>query len=75
MTCALWASLLLIKYFKTGQYRWIYPAGALLVLAVMVKYNNMIYLIAFVIMLIIHIIQNKKWQSAVSLFWRRIHLL
>ncbi len=65
MTCALWASLLLIKYFKTGQYRWIYPAGALLVLAVMVKYNNMIYLIAFVIMLIIHIIQNKKWQSAV----------
>ena len=64
MTCALWASLLLIKYFKTGQYRWIYPSGALLVLAVMVKYNNMIYLIAFVIMLVIHIVKKKKWQSA-----------
>ncbi len=64
MTCALWASLLLIKYFKTGQYRWIYPSGVLLVLAVMVKYNNMIYLIAFVIMLVIHIVKKKKWQSA-----------
>lgn len=64
MTCALWASLLLIKYFKTGQCRWIYPSGALLVLAVMVKYNNMIYLIAFVIMLVIHIVKKKKWQSA-----------
>ena len=65
MTCALWASLLLIKYFRTGQYRWIYPSGALLVLAVLVKYNNMIYLVAFVIMLIIHIVKKKKWQSVV----------
>lgn len=65
MCLALWASLLLIKYFQTGQYRWIYPAGALLVLATLVKYNNMIYLVAFVIMLVIHIVKKKRWQSAV----------
>lgn len=65
MCCAVWASLLLIKYFQTGQYRWIYPSGALLVLATLVKYNNMIYLVAFVIVLLIHIVKKKKWQSAV----------
>ena len=65
MCCAVWASLLLIKYFQTGQYRWIYPSGALLVLATLVKYNNMIYLVAFVIMLLVHIVKKKKWQSAV----------
>ena len=65
MSCAIWASLFLIKYFQTGSYAWIYPAGGLLVLAVLVKYNNMIYLVAFVIMLVIHIVKMKKWQSAV----------
>ena len=65
MSCAIWASLFLIKYFQTGSYAWIYPAGGLLVLAVLVKYNNMIYLVAFVIMLIIHIVKMKRWQSAV----------
>lgn len=65
MCCAIWASFFLIKYFQTGQYRWIYPSGILLVLATLVKYNNMIYLVAFVIMLLVHIIKKKRWQSAV----------
>ena len=33
MCGAIWASLFLIKYFQTGQYRWIYPSGGLLVLS------------------------------------------
>ena len=65
MCCAVWASLFLIKYFQTGKYFWMIPGGALLVLATLVKYNNMIYLAAFVIMLIVHIVKEKKWQSAV----------
>ena len=65
MSCALWASLFLIKYFQSGQYRWTIPGGLLLVLATLVKYNNLIYLVAFVIMLLIHIVKTKKWQSAV----------
>ena len=65
MCCAVWASLLLIKYFQTGKYVWAVGSGLLLVLATLIKYNNMIYLVAFVIMLLVHIVKQKKWQSAV----------
>ena len=65
MCCAIWASLFLIKYFQTGRYRWIYPSGALLVFSTLVKYNNLIYLVAFVIVLLVHIVKAKRWQSAV----------
>lgn len=63
MCCALWASWFLIKYFKGEKYILLLPCGLLLTLSVMVKYNNMIYLIAFVIMLIVHTFRNRKWQS------------
>ncbi len=63
MCCALWASLYLIKYFQTNKYLYFVPCGILLVVAILAKYNNMIYLVAFGIMLIIHTIKNKKWQS------------
>lgn len=65
MCFAIWASMMLIKYFQSDKYVWAIAAGVLLVLATLIKYNNMIYLVAFVIMLIIHIFKNKKWQSAV----------
>ncbi len=65
MCGAIWASLLLIKYFQTEQYRWAVLAGVLLTFATLIKYNNLIYLVAFVIMLLIHIVKQKKWQSAV----------
>ena len=63
MSAAIWASLALIKYFQTGKYVWMIPSGLLLVLATLAKYNNMIYLAAFVIVLIVHTIKKKKWQS------------
>ncbi|MGN0489089.1 MAG: glycosyltransferase family 39 protein [Ruminococcus sp.] len=63
MCCALWASLYLIKYFQTNKYLYFIPCGLLLIIAILAKYNNMIYLVAFAIMLIIHTIKNKKWQS------------
>lgn len=63
MCCAIWASYFLIRYFQTSKYLLLLPCAALLVLATMAKYNNMIYLVAFVIMLIIHTIKEKKWQS------------
>ena len=65
MCAAIWASLLLIKYFQTEKYGWAIGSGALLVLATLAKYNNMIYLVAFVIVLLVHIVKKKKWQSAV----------
>lgn len=63
MSTAVWACLFLIKYFQTNHWVWIIPAACLLMLSTIVKYNNLIYLVAFVIMLILHAVKNKKWQS------------
>ncbi len=58
MSFAIWASLMLIKYFQTGKYRWMAPCAVFLVLAILAKYNNMIYLVAFVVMLAVHAAKN-----------------
>lgn len=63
MCCAIWASYFLIRYIKGSKYILLLPCGILLVLAVMAKYNNLIYLVAFVIALVIHTIKEKKWQG------------
>lgn len=63
MCCAIWASYFLIKYFQTSKYLLLIPCAGLLVLSTMAKYNNMIYLVAFVIMLTVHTVREKKWQS------------
>lgn len=63
MCCALWASYFLIKYFRTSKYVLLIPCAVLLTLSTLAKFNNMIYVVAFVIMLIIHTIKQKKWQS------------
>lgn len=63
MCCAVWASYFLIKYFQTSKYLLLLPCAVLLVLSTLAKYNNMIYLVAFVIMLAVHTVKAKKWQS------------
>lgn len=63
MCCALWASYFLIKYLQTSKYILLLPCSVLLTLATLAKFNNMIYVVAFVIVLIIHTIKQKKWQS------------
>lgn len=63
MCCGIWASYFLIKYLQTSKYTLIIPCGVLLVLATLAKYNNMIYLVAFAIVLIVHTVKEKKWQS------------
>lgn len=63
MCFAIWASYFLIKYFQTNKYLLLIPCAVLLVISTLAKYNNLIYLVAFVVMLIIHTIKAKKWQS------------
>lgn len=63
MCCAVWASYFLIKYFQNTKYLLLLPCAVLLVLSTLAKYNNMIYLVAFVIMLVVHTVKAKKWQS------------
>lgn len=63
MCLGIWACFFLIKYFQTNNWKLLFPCGILLVLSTIAKYNNMIYLVAFVIMLIVHTVKHKKWQS------------
>ena len=63
MCFALWASFWLIKYMKGSKWTALIPSGVFLVLATLAKYNNMIYLVAFAIVLLLHTIKEKKWQS------------
>lgn len=63
MSLGIWSCYFLIRYFKTHNWKPLIPCGVLLVLSTVAKYNNMIYLIAFVVMLIVHTVKHKKWQS------------
>lgn len=63
MCCAIWASYFMIKYFQGNNYLLLIPASVLLIVATLAKYNNLIYLVAFVIMLLIHMIRSKKWLN------------
>lgn len=63
MCLGIWACFFLIKYFQGANWKMLIPCGILLVISTIVKYNNMIYLVAFVIMLVIHTVKHKKWQS------------
>ena len=63
MCFALWASYFLIKYFKTNNYKLLIPSGLMLVFSILVKYYNLIVLVAYVIVLIVHTVKTKKWQS------------
>lgn len=63
MAFAIWACFFLIRYLQGAKWTALIPSGILLVLATLAKYNNMIYLVAFVIVLILHAVKQKKWQS------------
>lgn len=63
MCCALWATYFLIRYFQSEKYLLLIPCALLLILSTLAKYNNLIYLVAFVIVLIVHTVKRKKWQS------------
>ncbi len=71
MCCGIWASYFLIKYLQTNKYIMFLPCTILLAISVMAKYNNLIYAVAFAIILFVHTIKHKKWQSiacAMALF-------
>ena len=63
MCCAVWACYFLIRYFRGAGPLVLIPSGALLVLSTLAKYNNMIYLVAFAVLILIHAIKEKKWQG------------
>ncbi len=63
LCCAVWSTYFLIRYFQSSKYLLLLPCAVLIVLSTLAKYNNMIYVVAFAIMLIVHTVKAKKWQS------------
>lgn len=63
MCCAVWASYFLIRYLRGARWLVLIPSGVLLVIGILAKYNNMIYLVAFGVILVLHAIKEKKWQG------------
>lgn len=63
MCFSIWASYFLIRYMQSVNYLLLIPCTILLTIAVLAKYNNLIYVVAFAIVLLIHTISKRKIQS------------
>lgn len=66
---AMWACYFVIRFMqseKKNSYLLFIPASLLMALSVIAKYNNMIWLLAICIGLIIYIIRSKKWLYLIS---------
>lgn len=70
IACAMWACYFVIRFMQSEEkrnYLNILPAALLMALSIMAKYNNMIWLAAVSIALLIYIIKNKKWLHFISI--------
>lgn len=57
-----------MKYFKERKYRWIFLSAILISLAVIVKMNYLIMMIAIVIALIYDLLLHKYWKETLVFF-------
>lgn len=70
IACAMWACYFVIRFMQSEEkrnYLNILPAALLMALSIIAKYNNMIWLVAISIALLIYIIKNKKWLHFISI--------
>ncbi len=58
---AVWAMLLFVRYLQTDKWRFIVGSSLLLALSVSLKLNNMILLVAMVIILILHLLRRGNY--------------
>lgn len=66
LASALWASVFIVGYIEKKRRLYIIPAALLLAFSVVAKYNNLIFLAAISIILILHAIKKKKLYSIIS---------
>lgn len=67
---AMWACYFVIRFMQSEgkrNYLNILPTALLMALSIIAKYNNMIWLVAISIALVIYIIKNKKWLHFISI--------
>ncbi|MBQ8682974.1 MAG: hypothetical protein IJ518_00475 [Clostridia bacterium] len=62
----LWAGYMVVRYMQSEHRRrllWLLPAAGLLVLAVVAKYNNMIWALALVLCLLLDALRRRCWHA------------
>ena len=64
---AAWAMLLFVRYLQTDRWRYIIGAGLSLTISVSLKLNNMILLVAMVIILLLHLLRRLDWRRLASI--------
>ncbi len=65
--CSFWGVLQEKKYEETGKLKYLLETGVLLLLAVMWKSNYIIFVIAVVIMLVVHAIRERQAKPLVGI--------
>ncbi len=71
-SAAIWACYFVIKFMqsqKEKNYLLLIPASLFMALSIIAKYNNMIWLVAICIGLLIYSIRSKKWLSLLSILF------
>ncbi len=64
---AVWAMLLFVRYLQTNKWRFVIGAGLMLSISVGLKLNNMILLVAMVIILLLHLLRKLDWRRLASI--------
>ncbi len=63
---AAWSVLLFVRYLQTDKWQYIIGAGLALAISVALKLNNLILLVAMVIILLIHVLKKKSLRRLIS---------
>ncbi len=64
---AAWAILLLVRFLVTDRWRFLVGSGICVALAVTLKLNNMILLVAMVLILLVHLLRGKWLRALVGI--------
>lgn len=68
LCCSVWGILQEKKYEEGGKFRYLLETGILLLLAVMWKSNYIIFVIAAVIMLVVHAVRERQVKPFLGIF-------
>lgn len=65
---SVWACYCLIRFLQTERYRYLIPCILFLLISILAKYNNLICMVAFVLILLVHALQKKRYENLILIF-------
>lgn len=69
-SAAVWAYYFVLRFMQSTSSKnalWMIPATLLMVISILAKYNNMIWLVAIAIAMVFYIIKKKDWPAIILL--------